>query len=135
VRRWFVNFQAALWKRKIIFTSPLHFFENSTNPKNCSESRIRISVPAFASLSLVNFLHHTWYSRLSEQFFRVTSGFRNSFLESLATTWRGLLEGFSESVRDFKKACRNFIFNFLHKMTAKYCKNRQRWCKSTNFDF
>ncbi len=94
---WFLNFQAFLWKRKIIVKSLLASLPKTvTNPDYCSESRIKISVPAF---------HCFRWSVFSS--IHVIVGFRNNFLnhrrlseqplESQAATWK-------------PEARRNFIF-------------------------
>jgi hypothetical protein len=80
------------------------FLLQCTSSKDCSESRIRISV--LASLSLVAFLKCTCHRQLSVQ-----------FIEScVAFSEQVLCIGFQKG---FLKASRNFVFNFLHKKTAK----------------
>jgi hypothetical protein len=48
---------------------------------------------------------------------------------------RGLLEGFSKLVSDLMEASRNFILDFLHMKTIKYCEYHQRSYKKYCFDF
>jgi hypothetical protein len=87
MRRWFLNFQAVLFKRKMIVKSLLASLLTVTNPDYCSESRIKISVPAF------HCFHWSVFSSV-----HVIVGFRNNFLnhrrlseqslESQAANWK-----------------------------------------------
>ncbi len=45
--KWFLNFLAAQWKMKIFIKFLLALLKTITNPKDCSESCIKISFPAF----------------------------------------------------------------------------------------
>jgi hypothetical protein len=83
------------------------------------------------------------HDRLSEQFsvsqvaygttFRVPGGYQKDGITS--SLKRVNMEGFSQLVSDFIEVSRNFIFEFLHKKTAKNCENNQRSFTKYYFDF
>jgi hypothetical protein len=81
-----------------------------TNAKDCSESSIRISVPAYLSC-LWSVFSGLRYMSFPEQLTRVTSGYLKSGTSILKRV-SGLLEEFSVSY--FIEASRTFIFDFLH---------------------
>ncbi len=84
----------------------------------------------FDSLSLVNFLQFTCYSRLSEQLFKSQA----ATWKPEQTSWRGLVEGFSELVSDFIAASRNFII-FSTKRQQNLVKSHQRSLQKVLIDF
>ncbi len=118
------------------------FFENTTNSKDCSVSRIRF--PAFL---------HSHYSNFSSVQCTFMAGVQNNFrdhrrfseqlLKSQTasgkpehTPWRELLEGFSQLVSDFNhfiKATRNFNFGCSSQKDGKNCEKHQRSFKKYGF--
>ncbi len=106
-------------------------------PKDSSEFLFRVSFCV-----MVCFLQCTVHVIASfRNNFKNHTCFQNNFLKSLTTTWklekaswRGLLEGFSELVSDFKEASRNLIFIFSTK-GSQYCKTISADTKSINLMF
>ncbi len=130
MRKWFLNFQPALLKRKINIKFLLASLKALTNSKDCSQSRIILYLILFRlSFSLISTVYHCTFMagfRNKFQSHRRPSESRNKLHEE--GYWKYFLLKF------LIESTRHFILDFLHKKTAKSCKNHQRSNKKYCFD-
>ncbi len=125
-------------REKLIWSVCLLFWKQLLLSKNCSESHTKFLFRLSFAL-LGRFFSMYIHRRLSEQFSESQVGYRTIFRDTggyqKQALWRGLLEGISQLVRDFKEASRNFTLDFLHKRQLKIVKTISAHSKSTASKF
>jgi hypothetical protein len=92
------------------------FFENPTNPKDCSKSTSELLFQLALAFLSVHF----------KTIFRITGGSLNDFTHrQQSESWNKLPRRIFRISERFHRSEQKLYLNFLHRKAAKYCENHQ----------